>query len=412
MSGASSPGASSPGASLTVGGRVFRRWTSLRITRDLKDICGAFELELYDAAREEAAGNAAAPVPEAELIAPGLACTLALDGEVVLKGWIDEVASAWQADSRTVRVSGRDKCGDLVDCSPFPDGPAELRNIGLFDLAKRVCEPFGITVRAETDLGEPFPLIACYPHESALSLLEKQARQRAVLVVSDGVGGLVFTRAGTSRAAAPLRIGELIQQASLNNSWRARFSRIVVKGQSDQSWQGGSAPLGHASGPATTPPASPGAGAAQAPHIVMQGSATDPEITRFRPSVRMARTQSGASTLQVQAEWAVRVARGQGFRYEATVLGWRAGDDHALWRPNTLAAVWDPFAPLDEEMIIARVVYEASGSGRTTRLSLEGKSAFDRIDEPYRRRHRRPWRLRRGRVHDDARGGDDGGRDE
>jgi prophage tail gpP-like protein len=380
---------------LTVAGRVFSRWSSVRLTRDLKQICGVFELDLFDGAREMALASPFTPLAEAVVIQPGLPCQIAIDGEPVLRGWIEDADTTWADGRRGLRVRGRDMVGDLVECSAFPDGPAELRNIGLLEVARRVCQPFGITVRAETDLGAPFSLVACYPHETALSLLEKLARQRGVLVVSDGVGGLVFTRAGVQAAASPLRIGELIQHASLRNSWRGRFSRIVVKGQSDQTaLHTDGAALGHGVAAAGAPPATPTPSLAQgaAVAIVMQGSATDPAITRYRPSVRMTRTQSGMSTLQEQAEWAVRVARGQGYHYEATVLGWRAGPQNALWRPNTLAAVWDPYAPIDEQMIISRVVYQAEERGLTTHLTLEGKTAFDRVDEAVRRTHRRPAR--------------------
>lgn len=377
---------------LTVAGRSFTRWTSVQITRDLAEICGGFELELFDGARELASGPAVfEPLVETEVIKPGLPCRIAIDGETVLVGWIEDVDSTWEAGSRRLRVAGRDMVGDLVDCSPLPDGPAELRQIGLLELARRICAPFGISVRAETDLGDPFALVALYPHETALSLLEKQARQRAVLVVSDGVGGLVFTRAGTRIAPAPLRIGETIQQAHLKNSWKRRFSRIVVKGQADHTRLGNVAPaaMDHSVNPlVANPTPAQKLAPAQATHIIMQGEAGDPEITRYRPSVRMTRTQSGMSTLQEQAQFAVRIARGQGYHYEATVLGHRAGADNRLWRPNEIAAVWDPFAQIDAEMIVARVAFMAGAQGITTRIGLAGRTAFDRINEAERRRHR------------------------
>lgn len=387
---------SATGLTLTVGGRVFSRWSGVRIIRDLARICGSFELELFDGAREAAIGTPFEPMVETAIIKPGLPCQIAIDGETVLVGWIDDADPSWADGRRGLRVAGRDKVGDLVDCSPFPDGPAELRNIGLLELAKRVCAPFGISVRAETDLGAPFALVALYPHETALSLLEKLARQRAVLVVSDGVGGLVFTRAGIASAPAALRIGELIQRAALRWSWRRRYSRIVVKGQADHTALNPGVAMEHGSAPQTSGGSDnpvPSLASGQATAIVTAGSATDPEISRYRPSVRMTRTQSGMSTLQEQAEWGVRVARGEGLRYEATVLGWRAGEANALWRPNTLVPVWDPYAPLDEQMIIARVVYQADEQAIVTHLTMEGRTAFDRINQAARRRPRRPARA-------------------
>ena len=62
--------------------------------------------------------------------------------------------------------------------------------------------------------------------------------------------------------------------------------------------------------PPTAAPAAP-KGTASA-GIVMTGHARDPEITRWRPFVKLTKTQSGMSTLQEQAEWQVRVLRGEG----------------------------------------------------------------------------------------------------
>ena len=84
----------------------------------------------------------------------------------------------------------------------------------------------------------------------------------------------------------------------------------------------------------------------------MTGHARDPEITRYRPHVRLTRSQSGMSSTQEQAEWAVRVARGMAQSLTVTVLDWRAGADRVLWKPNQLAAVYDPYSGTDKDMLI------------------------------------------------------------
>ena len=266
---------------LSLGGRRFTRWQHVRITRDLATIAGGFEMQLFDGARVAASDPAYfEPLVESTAIQPGMACELSIDSEPVLVGWIDDVDPTWEDGSRHLRITGRDKVGDLVDCSPMPEGPAELRNISLLDLARRVCAPFGITVRAETDIGPPFDLVAVYPHETALSMLEKQARQRAVLVVSDGVGGLVLTRAGTRRAPSPLRIGELIQRGSLKNSWAKRFSETIVKGQTDHTSTTDPATMDHSVTPLVREPVSSPARPLQASRIIMQGRAAASAVTK------------------------------------------------------------------------------------------------------------------------------------
>ena len=130
---------------------------------------------------------------------------------------------------------------------------------------------------------------------------------------------------------------------------------------------------------------------AETPSIGSMGHATDPEITRWRPTVRLTRSQSGMDTVQEQAEWMCRVAKGQSDRVHFVVLEWRAGKDGVLWRPNQVVAVSEPYSGISRDMLIAGVSFIFDETGRRTRLRMAGVTAYDRINEAERRRspHRR-----------------------
>jgi prophage tail gpP-like protein len=182
--------------------------------------------------------------------------------------------------------------------------------------------------------------------------------------------------------------------------WTQRFSDYYVKGQTNQTVQrkGLSAPMnatldpsGEAA-PGTTPPATSSgpiaANATSGPTIteststIMTGHVTDPEITRYRPTVRQVRTQSGAATVQQQADWALRVQKGMSQTLNYRVLDWRAGAASALWLPNALSRVTDGYGDLDKDMLISGGSYVYNAQGEMTDLELAGPTAFDRIDEP------------------------------
>jgi prophage tail gpP-like protein len=380
---------------LKVNGQAFSAWTGMTITRDLGDITGKFSLQYYDAGRAVAAMPGvphAAPVPSP--ILRRQACTVALDSETVITGWIDGMEGEWTDTSLQTSVTGRDKTGDLADCAAAPTGPAEWRGVTLLQVAQQICAPFGIAVRAETDMGAPFARLALNPHETALSLLEKAARQRAVLVVSDGIGGLLLTTGGRTRAPADIRVGANAQRVKFHFDDARRFSDYYVKGQTERAAgarAGKGPPLGHDAVPVPTfSPLPASAKAVEAGGIQMTGHAVDKEVTRWRPSVVMTRTQSGASTCQQQAEWKARVARGLSTGLTYTVLDWRAGAGHALWKPNTVARVFDPWAGIDDDMLIRGVCYRITDKGILTDLSIVGVTAFDRIDEAATKKPLRP----------------------
>jgi prophage tail gpP-like protein len=378
---------------LTVAGNVWRRWTEVTITRDLREIAGSFDLRLYDESRAALAETdvpVRGQVPPPPL-APGQACRLAIDGETVLVGWIEDVDVTETGTAAGLRVAGRDRTGDLVDCAACPTGPAEFRGLTLTQIARQICAPFGIPVQAQVDVGEAFARLALNPHETALSTIEKAARQRAVLVVSDGVGGLLLTRGGINRAPWHLWRGDNIAETRVRSSWRGRFSDVWVKGQSELGAGGrhrqaaavpmAAAPSGELIVRSTTP-------AAAAAGVLMTGYARDPEITRWRPHVRLTRSQSGMSSTQEQAEWVVRVLRGEGDQLHYTVLDWRAGPDQALWRPNEVVDVYDPFGGITKDMLVAGITYRLGREGLRTVLRVVGVTAYDRINEASRRRRK------------------------
>lgn len=374
-----------------IGAFTFRQVVRAVVARDLQNIAGTFDVVLQDDVRLFRALPGFLGKPEGgPEIGPGQAITIAIDGEVVLIGWIDRASFRWGAETIECHIQGRDKAGDLVDCAALPDGPAEFRGVDLLHVAKAVCAPYGITVRAEVDIGAPFVQLALHPHQTALSFLESAARQRAVLLVSDGVGGLLLTRGGATRAPDALRLGENVQEINTDFDWSQRFSHYYVKQQAARINDGSAPAMTHESVPADHDDAGHygAASKAEARRIINTGIALDPQITRYRPTVRLTRTQSGMTSVQEQAEWMLRLARGMSDRLHVRVLDWRAGKDRVLWRPNALVDLWDPYSGLDKEMLIAGIAYRFSEQGAITELRVAGRTAYDRINEAERERKR------------------------
>lgn len=374
---------------LEVERRVFDTWSSVEIMRRLDEIAGSFQLDVYDAARARRAPPGA--ITAAAELGAGQAVTLSIDGERVLTGYIDDVRLAVGPDSLRATIVGRDRAGDLVDCAAAPDGPAEYAGLTVLEIARRICAPFGITVRADVDTGAPLPRFSIDVAETALAAIANAARQRALLVVSDGLGGLVLTRGGDRRGPAPLTLPGNVIATDCAFSWRQRFSTYRTKGQTRDAAgeRRPSAPQDTAAEPLSTDPVAARPRTPEARGVVMSGLATDPEVTRYRPTVIAVRSQSAGASVQEQAAWAMRVARGRAEQLEHTVADWRAGEAGALWRPNELVAVDDPYAGIAGDMLVAAVTYTYDERGHRTQLGLTGPEAFDLIEEGERRRRRR-----------------------
>ncbi|EPV9276039.1 phage baseplate assembly protein, partial [Salmonella enterica subsp. enterica serovar Newport] len=204
---------------LTVDGKLWEGWTEMSVSRSLKAIAGEFDLSVTTR------WSAAAP----RVIREGQPCTVRLGTDTVLTGYIDDFIPSYDAENVETRVMGRDKTGDLVDCSVVHSS-GKWKGVRLEQVAADVCRPFGITVITETPTGEAFASVVLEQGETGFELLDRLAKQRGVLLTSDGAGNLIITRASSVRAGVSLVLGKNILAARGRFSWRERNSQYIIKG--------------------------------------------------------------------------------------------------------------------------------------------------------------------------------------
>ena len=216
----------SPRVVLAVDGTDWAGWEEVVINRSLERVAGNFELALTDRWVNQ---------PERRPIKPNMACTVAIDGETVITGWIDDVEQSYDAETHRMMVRGRDRTGDLFDCAAF-HRPFEINGLRLDSIAQRLCAPFNIPVRAQVDVGKAFGRFSIQPGETAWEAIERGCRQRAILPMPDGSGGLLLTRAGEGGlAAGALRVGENVLGCQLTRTGKELFSEYIVLGQQGSS---------------------------------------------------------------------------------------------------------------------------------------------------------------------------------
>lgn len=334
-----------PDLVLQVDGVNYAGWTSVRVQRGMEQISGAFEIGVT----ERWPGQA-----QHWPIQLGAECRLLVDGEPLITGYVDDRNQSYDAAQHTISIVGRDKTADLVDCAAIWPG-GEWKNRNLAEVAAYLCEPYGIKVIAETDVGARHPVYGLEPGESAFECIERFARFRGVLPLSDGLGNLLLTRATKdARVSTALVYGKNILRASGQFSWRERFSHYTVKGQEV---------IGMTGQPV--------------------GKAEDEEVkaSRYRPRVLIAEDCGNNVNFRTRAEWERNVRYGRSQVANYTIQGWR----HAagIWHPNTLVMVTDPQMEFDaREFLIVSVSLLYDESGSRTELKLMPRETFDRIPLP------------------------------
>ncbi|MFT4118684.1 phage baseplate assembly protein [Bradyrhizobium sp.] len=328
---------------LYVKGKIYGGWKEATVTRNLDAIAGKFDLVSMDKWETQA---------QRWTIFPGDECKIVINGQTLITGYVDKAGPNYDAQAHGIKILGRDKTADLVDCSAIVPG-SELNGLTLQGIAAAIAKPFGIKVNAQVDGGPKFPSFAIQPAETAWEAIERAARQRFMVVTTDGLGALVIADIGKTRANDALMEGQNIKAASAEYDYSQRFSQYIVKGQAAASGDGWE--------PAT---------------VAVESKATDPNVKRYRPKIIMAEVQAsdGSATNRAQLEAASRA--GKSTKITVTVQGWTQSNGE-LWPLNSMVRIRSPLLSIDQELLISETKFIVSSqNGITTELQLTRPDAY------------------------------------
>jgi len=332
---------------LIIDGLIYRGFTQIAVTRSIETLSGGFELTVTDRA----------PADIGKPIRLGQRARIAIDGEIVIDGFVDRIGPSHDANSHTISIAGRDAAGDLVD-SAAVHKTGEWTDQPVVTIVRDICAPFAIAVAIDIDAAKPLAKFRIEEGETAYEAIARACRLRAVLPVSDAKGGLLLTRASTVATSTRLVRGDNILAASAEYSQRDRYSTYVVKAQ-----QGGISLL------------------APRDASTVLGQATDSGVTRYRPHIMIAEGPMDPAEASTRAAFEARTRAGRARRLSITVQGWRERPDGPLWRPNRIVNVSDNWLGIDaEDLLIAGVSYRFGSGGETAVLTCMPPDAFDLIE--------------------------------
>lgn len=357
---------------LTVRDRIYGGWKSLTIARGIDRMASHFSIDLNER------WNPVDPPWQIKTFDP---IELRIGSDLVLTGYVDIFSSDIQPRRHEVKVSGRSKTEDIIDCTPeLPGG--QFSGYKLDQIARAIAQPFGIDVVVQADVGEAFPDATIQKHETGYRFLERLARLRRVLLSGDAQGRLVLTTAGASRSGTTLKLGGNLNGLHLIENVSGRFSEYRVRVQSQAtttpSLRRIDAPP-PAPDPTTSVAAQRAAAAASADYqdppqtqatTTTAGTAYDHNVPRYRPHTVIAESALNALGAQARSLWEAAYAFGQSLHLAADVTGWRKNDG-ALWQINQLVSIEGAPLQLDAELLIVGVTHTIEPRrGRVTQLRL------------------------------------------
>ena len=337
---------------ITSGGKVIGGWQTVRITRGIEIMPSSFDIaltELYPGQADEVVVQPLAP------------CVVRLGRDAVVTGYIDRYLPTISAREHGVRIQGRGKCEDLVDCSVLIDGMV-INKPSALKLAQDLSAPFGIAASSTaTEPEVPIPQISINIGETPFEVIDKVARYRQVLAYEGADGNLILAQVGSTMAASGFTEGVNIEAAGAAFSADQRFSEYRVYWTSTDDLKQVRDATGGTNGNE-------------------HGLALDDElqrIGRYRPRLIVSeQTNAGQDIGQDRAVWEMNRRNGRSQSITLTCDSWRDSAG-ALWAPNTLVPLSAPHLKLVAKIwLIAEVTYRRDGNGTHADLVLMPPKAF------------------------------------
>jgi prophage tail gpP-like protein len=324
---------------VVVNGEAYDGWLESEVDRSLENLAGTFSI----------------PVS----LTPGSPPNIKRQDEVqiligsrkVITGYVLAADPFYRGNDCGMRVTGRDRAGDLIRCSAIFKG-GQWRNVKIDRIIKDILGPFGLELVVDTDIGDPVVDFKLNHGETALDAIARAARLRGVLVTRDDNGRVLLTKAGQKLFKGAIVRGQnVISMDSIGND-EDRHSQYFVFGQGNVMVD-----FDQARG--------------------LKAVAKDDEIKRYLPLVINADGNTTQAELQTQANHTMRVRRGHAYGFRYLVEGWTFQGEP--WPLNQRVPIYDDVAGLDgAEWLICGVRQKCDlRAGDVTELVMRPIEAYD-----------------------------------
>lgn len=321
---------------ITVGGTSYTAFEEISWTAGIDEAARSFEVTI-----------AAEIGPEATkaVFSAGTPLTIHAGRDLILTGYVDKYSPS--LGSNTIRISGRSKSQDAIDCSAnHKTGRVEKKTP--VEIAREFAD--GIDVEIETD--QQLDKVEAYqltPGETLFRLTEKLARRQGCTVTGTAKGSMKITKAGQKRHAGGLIEGVNIKLGDADHDWSNRHSSYTIRGQRA---------AGHGKGA-----------------LEIEAQAKDSAVGRHRPVIVIAPDDVDEKSAKTRVENRKDRAAGNALTATITVQGWR-DEAGTIYEPGHLIWTESPFLGVKQDMLIKSVSGSQGEGGTLGRLSLCDPRAF------------------------------------
>ena len=332
---------------ISVDGKKFTGWTDVKISKSLETLTSSFELTATDK-----------HLPDRNqdwLLRPQDECIISVGTEVLLTGYIDKLIPSVSKDSHTIKIIGRDKTSDIVDCS-YTESKSSFSKVTMYTLIQKLVEPFGLTVKKDSSVSDTEKFqFTVNKNDSIFNNLNKKANDLGILLITNSSGEIVLTNSGDATIDDVLEYGDNVESATVTYDYTNRFSEYIVNAQSLYKQSKGN----------------------WGTNIKITATSEDEGIKRYRPKLIKPNSPLSRTLAQKRANWEALIRSAKSQLINVTIPGFRTRGG-VLWDLNKLVDVLIPPLYINPTvaLLITAVEFSLSSSGTFTKMTLKRPDAY------------------------------------
>jgi prophage tail gpP-like protein len=333
---------------LIVRGKEWSGWQRVTVQHAMDQVPASFSLQVTE------------KFPRGGTMAfkAGDPCVVKIGGDTVITGFIDRYSAVLGPTDHGVRIDGRSKSADLVDCSAFTgsrDNPdMQVKGGTTVSIAQELAKQYDIDIKTTAGNGPTIQQFDINPGETVWEIVDRMSRYSKLIIYDLPDGTMEFAQVGKQSMASGFQQGVNIERASVAYTMDQRFSDYVAYLVSSQAFSDSSS-FEKAKG----------------------GEAKDSGVPRFRKRIIISEQSFlGVPIAKDRAEWEMNRRKGRSMAVNVTCDSWRDSGG-TLWAINHLAPIHLPALHCEQDSwVIGSVTFTRDEAGQHAHVTLMAPGAF------------------------------------
>jgi len=196
---------------LKIGSRRYKGWENVTVTKAMQSIAHTFAMDIFNGDQLS--------IEDDDII------QIIKDGEVFLTGYADDIVLGISDTKKPLKITGRSKAGDLIDCNIESNKQYSKRNVK--QITSDLVKPFGIEVSSTLKL-EPIGTFTAKIGETYFNAINRLCKQTNTLPISDEYGNIEIVKNEQKESSIILKDQDF-KELSYPKKLSSRYSRYTYK---------------------------------------------------------------------------------------------------------------------------------------------------------------------------------------